>query len=128
MKKPGVLVAGLLVVLYAAPSLGSPPATRKEPVTDRYQGVEITDDYRWLENWDDPAVKAWSDGQNAYARSVLDRLPGVDAIRKEVTAIRKIEVPRYGRLTYAGGRLFALKVEPPKQQPFLVVMPSADAP
>ncbi|MFY9821238.1 MAG: prolyl oligopeptidase family serine peptidase [Thermoanaerobaculia bacterium] len=128
MKKSGVLVAGLLVVLYAAPSLGSPPATRKEPVTDQYHGVEIVDEYRWLESWDDPAVKAWSDGQNAYARSVLDRLPGVDSIRQQVAAIRKIEVPRYGRLTYAGGRLFALKAEPPKQQPFLVVMPSADAP
>ncbi|HEV7505455.1 MAG TPA: prolyl oligopeptidase family serine peptidase [Thermoanaerobaculia bacterium] len=103
------------------------PATRKEPVVDRYHGVEVVDEYRWLESWDDPAVKAWSEAQNAYARSVLDRLPDVEEIRKQVTAIRKIEIPRYGNLKYAGGRLFALKTEPPKQQPFLVVMPSEDA-
>jgi prolyl oligopeptidase len=107
---------------------GAPPATRKAPVVDRYQGVEVADDYRWLENGGDPAVKAWSDAQNAYARSILDRLPGVDAIRKEVAAIRKIQVPRYQELTYEGGRLFALKYEPPKQQAALVVMPSEDAP
>jgi prolyl oligopeptidase len=144
MKKPVLLVAGVFVALHAVALLGgverSPaaettstpslvlPVTRREPVVDRYHGVEIVDEYRWLENWDDPTVKTWSEAQNAYARSVLDRLPGVDTIRKQVTAIRKIEVPRYGDLQYAGGRLFALKAEPPKQQPFLVVMPSEDAP
>jgi len=145
MKKPGFLAAGVLVALQVAllaggaersfaaeiasgSSLGALPATRKEPVVDRYHGVEVVDDYRWLESWDDPAVKTWSEAQNAYARSVLDRLPGVDTIRQQVTAIRKIQVPRYGRLTFAGGRLFALKVEPPKQQAVLVVMPSEDAP
>src|SRR3954466_4819101 len=130
MKIPGFLVIGVLVALQAValPSPTAPPVTRKEPAIDRYHGVEIVDDYRWLENWDDPAVKAWSDAQNAYARSVLDHLPGVDAIRKEVTAIRKIQVPRYGSLIYAGGQLFALKTEPPKQQPVLVVMPSEDDP
>ncbi|HEX4964131.1 MAG TPA: prolyl oligopeptidase family serine peptidase [Thermoanaerobaculia bacterium] len=116
----------------AAPAVRSareaPPATRKSPVVDRYHGVEVVDDYRWLENWDDPAVKAWSDAQNAYARSILDRLPGVEEIRKEVAAIRKIAVPRYGNLIYAGGQLFALKAQPPKQQAALVVMPSEDDP
>ena len=40
-----------------AQSLPAPPATPKRPVTDKYQGVTITDDYRWLENCDDPEVK-----------------------------------------------------------------------
>src|SRR4051812_16132003 len=107
MKKSVRLVACVLVALYGVALRGGAetalPATRKEPVTDRYHGVEIVDEYRWLETWDDPAVKAWSDAQNAYARSVLDRLPGVDAIRKQVAAIRKIEIPRYGSLTSVGG-------------------------
>ncbi len=132
MKIHRLFVVLQMAALLAAPAhpadLGAPPETRKSPVVDRYHGVEVVDDYRWLEDWDDPAVKAWSDAQNAYARSVLDHLPGVDAIRKEVTAIRKIQVPRYGSLTYAGGELFALKAEPPKQQSVLVVMPSEDDP
>ncbi len=132
MKNSVRLIACVLVALHAAALCAGAetalPATRKEPVVDRYHGVEVADEYRWLESWDDPAVKAWSDAQNAYARSVLDRLPGVDAIRKQVAAIRKVEIPRYGSLVSAGGKLFALKTEPPNQQPFLVVMPSEDAP
>ena len=107
---------------------GAPPAARKVPVVDRYHGVEVVDDYRWLEDWNDPAVKAWSEAQNAHARSVLDRLPGVAAIRREVTAIRKVEIPSYSSLAYAGGRLFALERKPPRQQTALVVMASEDDP
>lgn len=107
-------------------SVSAPPPTRKAPVVDQYHGVEVVDEYRWLETWDDPAVKAWSEAQNAYARSVLDRLPGVESIRKQVTAIRKIEVPRYDGLRSTGGMLFALLRQPPKQQDLLVALASAD--
>lgn len=103
-----------------------PPIARKAPVTDVYHGVSVIDDYRWLENGSDPAVRAWSDAQNVYARSVLDRLPGVDAIREEVAAIRKIAVPRYGSLRFAGGTLFALRTQPPRQQAVLVGMVSEE--
>ncbi len=120
------------VPAVAEASPAAPPATRPEtrkaPVVDRYHGVEVVDDYRWLESWDDPAVRAWSDAQNAYTRSLLDRLPGVEALRRQVTAIRKIEVPRYSRLTPAGGKLLALLIQPPRQQPVLVALASADAP
>ena len=46
-------------------SVSAPPATPKRPITDQYQGVNVTDDYRWLENWDDPEVKQWNAAQNA---------------------------------------------------------------
>jgi prolyl oligopeptidase len=104
------------------------PEARKRPVTDRYHGVEVADDYRWLERWDDPEVQAWSAAQNAAARAVLDRLPGRATLRQEVAALRRIEVPRHSALAAAGGRLFALLHQPPKQQPALVVLPSADEP
>src|SRR6185436_5650270 len=123
-----LMVLPAVALLAAGDRPGAPPATRKLPVVDRYHGVEIVDEYRWLEDRDDPAVKEWSDAQNDYARSILDHLPGVDTIRQQVTAIRKIEIPRYDSLAYAGGELFALKSEPPKQQAFLVVMPSEDTP
>ena len=60
----------------------APPSTKKQPVKDIYHGVTVTDDYRWLEDWNNKDVKAWSDAQNAYARGVLDKLPGVDVLRK----------------------------------------------
>src|SRR5260370_32438682 len=57
-------------------------ATPKKPVMDEYHGVKITDDYRWLENWDDPAVRAWSDAQNQRTRAYLDGLAVREPIRK----------------------------------------------
>ena len=131
-----VLLVSLAVVASAcqrrpASSEGDqlrPPATRRAPVTDTYHGVPVTDDYRWLEDGSDPAVRAWSDAQNACARAVLDRLPGVDAIREDVAAIRTIAIPRYGSLRYAGATLFALKMQPPSQQAVLVAMVSEEDP
>ncbi len=107
---------------------GAPPVARRSPVVDLYHGVEVVDDYRWLEDGDDPAVQAWSDAQAAYARSVLDRLPGVEELRRQLAAVRKIEVPRYSRAVYAGGELYVMKTEPPRQQAVLVAMRSEDDP
>lgn len=104
------------------------PKTEAETVTDTYHGVAVADPYRWLEDGADPTVKAWTSEQNAYARKVLDALPGVPEIRARVTEMLAAPVTTYGSLQQAGGRLFAMKREPPKEQPFLVVMPSADRP
>jgi len=111
-----------------APDEPRPPETRRAPVTDVYHGVSVTDDYRWLEDWSDPNVRAWSDRQNQYARSILDHLPGLDAIREQVAAIRRAAVPRYSHLKMVGGTLFALKMEPPRQQAVLVAMVSEQDP
>ena len=103
-----------------------PPATEKRPVSDTYHGTEVTEDYRWLEDSNDAAVKAWSDAQNAYARSILDRLPGREAIDKRVSEIMSAELVSYWGVVHHGGKYFAMKEQPPKQQPFLVVSDSLD--
>ena len=113
--------------LAAAAPDGPPPAARR-PVSDRYFDIEVVDDYRWLENGADPAVRAWSDAENAWARSILDGLPSVAAIRARVREIEEFPTPFYGKLVRKGGRLFALKTQPPKQQSFLVTLDSADDP
>jgi prolyl oligopeptidase len=117
-------IASLALALTAAVFAGEPPATAEKPVTDTYHGVTVTDPYRWLENWNDPAVKEWSNAQNRYARSVLDALPHVDQIRDRVTAILSAQTTSYYDLRAEHGQLFAMKRQPPKQQPFLVVMDS----
>jgi prolyl oligopeptidase len=117
-------LAVVVVVLADA----SPPATKKMPVSDTYHGVTVTDDYRWLEDWNNKDVKAWSEAQNAYARGVLDKLPGADTLRKQLTKIMTAKSTSHSGFYYRGGQLFAMRRQPPKQQPFLVVLPAPDQP
>jgi prolyl oligopeptidase len=132
-----VAAASLLVFLIAAvmlvsaraadvPAKGGPPSTPRRPVVDVYFGVKVADPYRWLEDWSNPEVQAWSEGQNAYARALLARLPHLDAIRARVAELERGGSPEYGGLVQRGGVLFALKWQPPKQQPFLVTLTSPE--
>ena len=122
------LLPGLALACTATAFGRSPPATPVRPVTDTYHGVTVSDPYRWLEDWNDPAVKAWSAEQNGYARGILDALPHVTEIRTRVSEIVGAQVISYSSLSFADGRLFALKRQPPRQQPFLVVLASPDHP
>ena len=61
-----------LLNLSGAESL---PQTPKKPITHEYHGVKVEDNYQWLEQDDDPAVKAWSDAQSRRTRDYLDKLP-----------------------------------------------------
>lgn len=52
---------------------GRYPHTRRQPVQETLHGVTISDPYRWLEDGESNAVRAWTDRQNAYTRAALDR-------------------------------------------------------
>lgn len=122
-----LIQASFLSFLFSTAASAMPPETPKRPVSDTYHGVAVEDDYRWLEDWTAPEVKTWSDAQNAHARAFLDRLPHVEAIRARVTQIMSAKTISYSGLEYRKGTLFAIKREPPRQQPFLIVFPSVDA-
>jgi prolyl oligopeptidase len=118
----------VLSLVGGTTAMAEPPATPKRPVTDTYHGVAVSDPYRWLEDYNSPEVRAWSDAQNAHARSILGSLPGRDALRAQLTKILSAKTTSHMRLSYHGGQLFALRRQPPRQQPFLVVMPSPEQP
>jgi len=105
-----------------------PPDTPKRPVTDQYFGVTVSDDYRWLESWDDPAVKQWSAAENARTREYFDHLPARAAIKDRLKQVIALGSASYFDLQFRAGMLFAEKYQPPQQQPTLVVMRSADDP
>jgi prolyl oligopeptidase len=71
---------------------------------------------------------AWSDAENAYARRYLDGLPGRVALREQIRGILSNPSANFRSLRACGGKLFALRIQPPKEQPFLVVLQSPDAP
>ena len=109
-------------------SIGKPPVAKVEDVPDTLHGTVVHDPYRWLENWNDPAVQAWSEGQNRYARRFLDHLPEVQQIRDRVSEIFENASINYSELSWRENRLFAIKNQPPLNQTLLVYMPSADEP
>ena len=103
------------------------PPTMVQPVIDQYHGVAVTDPYRWLEDGASPRVEAWSAAQNSRTRGYLDRLAIRGTLHDRIMAAASQTSPSYHALTVAGGRLFSLTVQPPKQQPMVTVMPlSAD--
>jgi prolyl oligopeptidase len=106
---------------------GAPP-TAVRPAIDTLQGVVVSDPYRWLEDAADPAVRAWSDAQNARARSYLDGLPVRSAIRGELESLTSTTSPAWYNLKRAGDTIFAMLSQPPRQQPMLVAMPSSADP
>ena len=121
-----------LVVTAAAFTLNdatlaeSAPDTPKKPVATEYQGVTVEDPYQWLEADDDSQVKAWSDAQNQRTRKNLDSFPDRTSIEKQLQDWYAKTSPSYSSLVSRPGILFAMKFQPPKQQPLLVTLASAD--
>src|SRR5438876_7826091 len=120
----GAVSVVALLNLSGAESL---PQTPKRPITDEYQGVKVEDNYQWLEQDDDPAVKAWSDAQSRRTREYLDKLPDRAAIEKQLTDWYAKTSPTHSGIVSRPGILFARKFQPPKQQQMLVTLASADA-
>ena len=114
-----------LSVRAQSPVIPAPPDTPKKPVTDEYRGVKVTDNYRWLENWDDPAVKQWSAAQNARTREYFDHLTSRPAIKERLKQLVAASSASFYSLQYRAGMLFAEEFQPPQQQAKLVVMKPA---
>lgn len=102
-------------VAAACVHAGPPPETLEQPVTDRMHDTEIVDPYRWLEGdlsdadpnrfgRPTPEVDAWTTAQNAHTRSVLDGLPGREALTERIT--RLVDVPSVGLPGVGGQRVF----------------------
>jgi prolyl oligopeptidase len=113
----------LLCIAHAACAIDY-PSTQKRGVSDAYHGTTVTEDYRWLEDGRDPDVQAWTAKQNALTRATLDAMPERAKLRARFAALNASSTVRYTSFRYANS-LFALKRQPPKNQPMLVVMDAA---
>ena len=98
----------------------------KSTVIDEYHGVRVADAHRWLEEGEDPAVKAWTVAQNLTTRAHLDALTDRDEVEARLNDLFAKVAASYGTLVSRRGRIFALKFEPSKEQDVLVVLSSAD--
>jgi prolyl oligopeptidase len=126
-----LIVFSLIViaaVVYAgdvkSSSPAGPPKTEKRPLEETVQGVKILDNYRWLEDGNSPDTQKWVAEEMAYTQSVLDPLPGRDAIHKRLTellSIGSISQPEIGGKYY-----FYTRREGMQNQPVLYVREGVD--
>lgn len=103
-----------------------PPLAKTSDASDTFHGVKVNDPYRTLEPSDGEETKTFTAEQNSYARSVLDSIPQRDSVRAKVKAILETQADSYVELSEVGGKFYALKLQPPKQQRFLVQLDSLD--
>src|SRR5471030_2823971 len=78
-------LAGALAApkLAFAQGAGGPPVAPVRPVTETYFGTTVVDPYRWMEA-EGPEWKTYALAEAAYAKSVLDAIPGRDALTDAV--------------------------------------------
>ena len=135
VKRMGLGVGAVALATSGASALqvSAPPPTETRRVVERLHGVEVVDEYRWLEGDNsDPAnmgrltdeVARWTDTQNTHTRSVLDTLPG----RRELEArLRELmEVGSVGSPTMRGDRYFYSKREGDQAQAIIYMREGHD--
>ena len=99
-----------------------PVETPRTPVTTTYHGVAVTEDYRWLEDASSEETVAWTRAQHERTISYLRSLPAYEDIRRRAREILEAGATSYSAVRRAGAMSFALKQQPPKQQPFIVAL------
>ena len=83
----GAMAGAGLVGFQPAFAAIRPPVARVEPVVMSRFGIITTDPYRWMENPKDPEWVPYAKGQGAYARHVLDAIPGRAALETRIASL-----------------------------------------
>jgi len=121
----------LPAVVYAAHDAKSPasvpagpPKAEVKPVQEVLHGTKIVDNYRWLEDGNNPETQKWVEQELAYTRAILDPLPGREQIHKRLTellTIGSVSAPQIG-----GKHYFYTRREGMQNQPVLYVRDGLD--
>ena len=99
------------------------PSTKTDNVVDVLHGVKIVDPYRWLEDGDSDATKAWVEEQNKFTQTLLGKVSARDKIRERLSSL--LEIGSLGTPTPRKGHYFYTKREGTQNQPVLYVRDGA---
>lgn len=86
-------------------------------VVDVYHGVEVIDEFRWLENPRAEQTRAWIEEQSKSSRAYLDNLPGRAALQKAL--LTSLDAERITEIRQHGEMLCLLKRMQGDEQPKL---------
>lgn len=104
-------VACTLMSSRLAGAADSPPLAPIRPVTDTYYGTEVTDNYRYLENLNDPEVQAWMKSQAQFTDTLFASLPGREPMLKRIHELLNADLTR-NSFVRRGQRYFYETYEP----------------
>jgi prolyl oligopeptidase len=98
------------------------PVAKKVDQIDDYHGVKVADPYRWLEDPDSAASRAWIEAENKLTFSFLDKIPQRGKIKERLTKLWNYE--KYSPPFKEGGAYFYLKNDGLQNQPVLYTLKS----
>lgn len=101
----------LLIISFAASVKAqyNYPATKEIPVVDNYFGTKITDNYRWLENLDDPNVQTWFRTQADFSNKILDNISGKDLLLQRLKEYQQMGGDVFGKIVQCGQTYYYTK-------------------
>jgi prolyl oligopeptidase len=102
--------------------------TARDPVTNIYNGTAVVDDYQWLEDAANPAVRDWTRRQNQRTRAYFDKLPFYEGLEQQLSELIADTSAIYSLIDCRGGIIFATRFKPPAQQPVLIRLKSVFPP
>lgn len=105
-----ILLGFVFLSLASSLLMADPPAAPVKPVIDRHFGTEVTDHYRYMEDFKSPEVQAWVKQQADYAEKKLSAIPGRAKLLeriKELDAGKPFSISDITLLP--GGELFYFK-------------------
>ena len=88
------------------------PETPKIEVSDTLWGTVYKDDYRWLENMNDPKVISWFKKQAELTDDIMETISGRQELIEEWQKLDSIQPPIYFSEVEAAGRFFFQKRNP----------------
>jgi prolyl oligopeptidase len=102
---------GTVLLLLAVSALAEtrPAAPPVRNVADTYFGVVVPDPYRYMENVKDPEVAAWIKAEADYAKALLGKIPGRDALLAEITRRGDAVAARVADVQVVGQRVYYQK-------------------
>ena len=128
LRRPLTALALVPLVVFACRAAAphtAYPAAPSDAVVDDYHGVKVADPYRWLEEPDAPATRAWVAAENELTFGYLARIPARESIQRRMTELW--DYARYELPTQAGGRVFFRRNDGLQNQSVLLVVDSPGA-
>src|SRR5450631_679671 len=117
---PRCVLAAMLVMAPAGAFSAAEadyPAAQRGTQTDDYHGVKVADPYRWMEDIDAPATRAWIEAEAQRTSDYLAAIPGRNKIARRLKEIWNYE--RWGAPEMHGTEWFYVHNTGLQDQPVL---------